>query len=61
LVVEGGRFAPATLAALRERGHEVKEMALTSGLQAVVQQNKQGKKRWVSGADPRREGEVKGE
>ncbi len=61
LVVEGGRFAPATLAALRERGHEVKEQALTSGLQAVVQQSKQGKNRWVSGADPRREGEVMGE
>jgi gamma-glutamyltranspeptidase/glutathione hydrolase len=61
LLVEGGRFAPATLAALRERGHEVKELALTSGLQAVVQQKTQGKNRWVSGADPRREGEVKGE
>jgi gamma-glutamyltranspeptidase/glutathione hydrolase len=46
---------------LRERGHEVKEQALTSGLQAVVQQSKQGKNRWVSGADPRREGEVMGE
>jgi gamma-glutamyltranspeptidase len=39
----------------------VKELALTSGLQAIVQQNKQGKNKWVSGADPRREGEVKGE
>jgi len=61
LVVEGGRFAPATLAALRERGHEVKELALTSGLQAVVKQNKHGQTGWVSGADPRREGEVMGE
>jgi gamma-glutamyltranspeptidase / glutathione hydrolase len=61
LVLEGGRFAPATLAALRERGHEVKELALTSGLQAVVKQNKNGQNVWVSGADPRREGEVMGE
>ena len=61
LVLEGGRFAPATLAALRERGHEVREQALTSGLQAVVKQNKNDKNVWVSGADPRREGEVKGE
>jgi gamma-glutamyltranspeptidase/glutathione hydrolase len=61
LVLEGGRFAPATLAALRERGHEVKELALTSGLQAVVKQNKNGQVVWVSGADPRREGEVMGE
>ena len=61
LVLEGGRFAPATLAALRERGHEVKELALTSGLQAVVKQNRHGQNVWVSGADPRREGEVMGE
>ena len=61
LVLEGGRFAPATLAALRERGHEVREQALTSGLQAVVKQNKHGQNVWVSGADPRREGEVMGE
>ncbi len=61
LVLEAGRFAPATLAALRERGHEVREQALTSGLQAVVKQNKHGQMLWVSGADPRREGEVMGE
>jgi gamma-glutamyltranspeptidase / glutathione hydrolase len=61
LVVEGGRFAPATLATLRERGHEVREQALTSGLQAVVKQNNNGQTMWVSGADPRREGEVMGE
>jgi gamma-glutamyltranspeptidase/glutathione hydrolase len=61
LVLEGGRFAPATLAALRERGHEVKELALTSGLQAVVKHHKNGQIVWVSGADPRREGEVMGE
>jgi len=61
LVLEAGRFAPATLAALRERGHEVREQALTSGLQAVVKQNKHGQMQWVTGADPRREGEVMGE
>ena len=61
LVLEGGRFAPATLAALRERGHEVREQALTSGLQAVVKQHKNDKPMWVSGADPRREGWVLGE
>lgn len=61
LVVEGGRFAPATLVALRERGHDVREQALTSGLQAVVKQKKHGKSWWVGAADPRREGEVKGE
>jgi gamma-glutamyltranspeptidase/glutathione hydrolase len=61
LVLEGGRFAPATLAALRERGHEVREQALTSGLQAVVKHHKHGQSVWLSGADPRREGWVLGE
>jgi gamma-glutamyltranspeptidase / glutathione hydrolase len=61
LVLEGGRFAPATLAALRERGHPVREQALTSGLQAVVRQAHHGNAAWVSGADPRREGVVMGE
>jgi gamma-glutamyltranspeptidase/glutathione hydrolase len=46
---------------LRERGHEVKEQALTSGLQAVVRQNKSSRSEWISGADPRREGVVLGE
>ena len=59
LVLEGGRFAPATLAALRERGHEVKEVALTSGVQALMKN--QPTHMWRGAADPRREGEVKGE
>jgi gamma-glutamyltranspeptidase/glutathione hydrolase len=61
LVLEGGRFAPATLAALRELGQEVREQALTSGLQAVVRQSNKQPTAWVSGADPRREGSVLGE
>ena len=61
LVLEAGRFAPTTLSALRERGHEVREQALTSGIQAVVRRTVNGKNVWVSGADPRREGEVMGE
>ncbi len=59
LVLEGGRFPPATLAALRERGHEVRELALTSGVQALVKSKKSNA--WLGAADPRREGEVKGE
>jgi gamma-glutamyltranspeptidase/glutathione hydrolase len=61
MVLEAGRFVPATLSALRERGHDVREQALTSGLQAVVKQINHGKSAWISGADPRREGEVMGE
>jgi gamma-glutamyltranspeptidase/glutathione hydrolase len=61
VVLEAKRFTPATAAVLRERGHEVREQALTSGLQAVVKQQSNGKSVWVGGADPRREGEVMGE
>ncbi len=56
-VLEQGRFPLATLQALRDRGHEVVEAELTSGLQAI-QRTKSG---WWGGADPRREGAVRGE
>ena len=55
-VLETGRFPPATLQALRERGHSVVEFELTSGLQAI-QRTPGG---WHGGADPRREGIVMG-
>ncbi len=56
-VLEAGRFPPAALAALRSRGHEVSEAALTSGVQAL-QRTATG---WHGAADPRREGVVVGE
>ncbi len=55
--LEKGRFPPATVQALRERGHTVNEADLTSGLQAV-QRTPQG---WFGAADPRREGIVRGD
>jgi gamma-glutamyltranspeptidase/glutathione hydrolase len=61
VLLEAKRFAPATITALRERGHEVKELALPSGIQTVVQQMQHNQSVWVSGADPRREGKVMGE
>jgi gamma-glutamyltranspeptidase/glutathione hydrolase len=57
LLLEQGRFAPTVLAALRERGHTVEEVALTSGLQAI-QRTPTG---YLGGADPRREGIVLGD
>jgi len=42
---------------LRARGHVVTEIELTSGLQAI-QRTPTG---WFGGADPRREGTVKGD
>jgi gamma-glutamyltranspeptidase/glutathione hydrolase len=57
VVLERGRFPPATGHALRERGHVVREQDLTSGLQAI-QRTPSG---WFGGADPRREGVVRGD
>jgi gamma-glutamyltranspeptidase/glutathione hydrolase len=56
-LLERGRFPPATLEALRRRGAEVREQPMTSGLQAI-QRTPSG---WFGGADPRREGVVKGD
>lgn len=61
VVLEEKRFPPATAAALRARGAEVREQALTSGLQAIVRKRAQDQDLWVSGTDPRREGVVLGE
>jgi gamma-glutamyltranspeptidase/glutathione hydrolase len=56
-LLEAGRFPPATLEALRARGHELREVDLTSGLHAV---ERRADGRWAGGADPRREGVVRG-
>ncbi len=64
-LLEEGRFAPATLQALRARGAEVREVDMTSGLQALTriqtQRQVQGQNLWHGGADPRREGIVMGD
>ena len=56
-LLESGRFAPALVEALRLRGHDVTETALTSGLQGI-QRLPDGT--LFGGADPRREGVVMG-
>ncbi len=56
-LLEEGRFSAETVNALKAKGHEVREMPLTSGLQAL-QRNARG---WLGGADPRREGAVLGD
>ncbi len=60
-MLEEKRFAPATVQALRERGAEVREMNMTSGLQAITRGQAHGKPLWLGGADPRREGVVMGD
>lgn len=56
-LLEKGRFIPALIEALKTRGHDVREMEMTSGLQAI----ERTPKGWFGGADPRREGVVLGD
>lgn len=56
-LVETGRFPAATRAALQARGHDVREIPMTSGLHILQRRGGQ----WLGGADPRREGVVRGE
>ncbi len=60
-VLEENRFAPATVDALKARGHEVRETAMTSGLQAITRGQAHGTPVLLGGADPRREGVVMGD
>lgn len=56
-LLEEKRFPAATVEALRARGHDVREQAMTSGLQGI-QRSPTG---LFGGADPRREGIVMGD
>ncbi len=56
-LLEASRFPAATLEALKARGHEIREMRMTSGLQAI----EQVPGGYFGGADPRREGVVMGD
>jgi gamma-glutamyltranspeptidase / glutathione hydrolase len=56
-LLEAGRFPASTVEALKSRGHEVRDIPMTSGLQ-LIQRVPQG---LLGGADPRREGLVLGD
>ena len=60
-VLEEKSFPAATVDALKARGHEVREVNMTSGLQAIVRGQAHGMQLWMGGADPRREGVVMGD
>ncbi|MGV3682000.1 MAG: gamma-glutamyltransferase family protein [Acidovorax sp.] len=60
-LLEEKRFPSLTVETLRARGAEVREMNMTSGLQAITRGHAHGKKLWFGGADPRREGVVMGD
>jgi gamma-glutamyltranspeptidase/glutathione hydrolase len=60
--LERGQFSPALIQALKAKGHEVNEIDMTSGTQAIVRtKDAQGKISLTGGADPRREGEALGD
>jgi gamma-glutamyltranspeptidase/glutathione hydrolase len=59
--LETGRVAPAVIEQLRARGHQVREIDQTSGLQGFQRMQVNGEEVWFGGADPRREGAVRGD
>src|SRR5471030_1233278 len=59
--LEAGRIAPDVIAALKARGHEVIEVEQNSGLQGIERITVNGHDAWFGGADPRREGIVRGD
>jgi gamma-glutamyltranspeptidase / glutathione hydrolase len=61
LLLEQNRFPAVTVQALRDRGHTVQEVDMTSGLQAIMRGTQRGQRVWLGGADPRREGIVAGD
>jgi gamma-glutamyltranspeptidase / glutathione hydrolase len=56
-LLEEKRFPVSTVDSLKGRGHEVREQGMTSGLQAIGRTSSG----WFGGADPRREGVVRGD
>ncbi|WP_092240547.1 MULTISPECIES: gamma-glutamyltransferase [unclassified Pseudomonas] len=60
--LETGLFSPALKQALKDRGHALSEIDMTSGIQAIVRmRDAQGKVSLSGGADPRREGKAVGD
>lgn len=60
-LLEEKMFPSTLIEALKAKGHTVQEVAMTSGLTVIQKTNMNGETVWQSGADPRREGIVKGE
>ena len=59
--LEQDRASTALVDALKARGHEVRLINQTSGLQGIQRVTRDGRSSWFGGADPRREGIVMGE
>jgi gamma-glutamyltranspeptidase/glutathione hydrolase len=64
--VEEGRIGAGLIEGLKARGHDVRTIPMTSGLQGIVrvqfrEGSNAGRDGWVGGADPRREGVALGD
>lgn len=59
--LEQGRISEVVVEQLKAKGHNVRVMEQTSGLQGIMRMNIHGEEMWLGGADPRREGEVMGD
>ena len=59
--LESERASSTLIAGLEARGHDVRVMHQTSGVQAIQRVRRNGQDVWSGGADPRREGTVRGE
>jgi gamma-glutamyltranspeptidase/glutathione hydrolase len=59
--LEQGRVSDMLVEQLKAKGHNVRVMEQTSGLQGIMRTNIHGEEMWFGGADPRREGIVKGD
>jgi len=59
--LEAGRVGADVIARLKARGHEVREFEQNSGLQGIGRLRQGGRDVWFGGADPRREGIVRGD
>ena len=60
--LEQGFYSARLVQGLKDRGHEVAEIDMTSGTQAIVRRRRPGGAwTWAGGADPRREGVALGD
>ena len=60
--LERGLFSPQLVQSLKDKGHVINEIEMTSGTQAIVRSARGAMETgWGGGADPRREGEALGD
>ncbi len=59
--LEQGRTPDGLLTALQSKGHTLRVMEQTSGVQAIMRIRRNGEPGWFAGADPRREGTAQGD